>query len=202
MSRLLEDEPRRREPGNFSPQCERCRAGRARRDPRQGQIRGTNGANPECMIPGSITTYLTSRHTDFVPCPHPTAYTAQEVASTLHVSGNRVAKTVMIEADGDIWVAVLPAPERIDLDEIAELLGADEVRMLEEREFAERFKGCEPGAAPPFGRLFGLPVVVDECLGDEDEIVVRGGSHQDAIEMSYADFVALEQPTIGSIHTH
>lgn len=129
---------------------------------------------------------------------HPRAVTAQELAHSLGVSGYQVAKTVVVEADGRPYLAVLPAPDWLDLEAFARVVGAQKARLMREGEFLHFFPDCEPGAEPPFGGLYGLPVVVDESLARQKLLVLRVGSHEEAVEMSWDDFRALERPKLGS----
>ena len=46
---------------------------------------------------------------------HALAYTAQEIAAKQHVSGNQLAKVVMIEADEQLVMAVIRGNDKIDL---------------------------------------------------------------------------------------
>jgi len=150
------------------------------------------------MIPPRILDYLKTKGVAYSWRMHPRAVTAQELAHSLHVTGHRVAKPVLVDVDGQPWIAVVPASERIDLPSLAEALGADNVRLLGENDFVTRFPDCEPGAEPPFGRLWGLPVVVDRDLTVENSIVVRGGDHENAIELSYRDYADMEHPLVAS----
>src|SRR5205809_589180 len=86
---------------------------------------------------------------------HPPAFTAQKRAKYLHVSGGRVGKCVLLRGPSGWLAAVLPATQRVDLRALAEALGGP-VRLATGRELAEVFRDCEWGAAPPFGRLYGL----------------------------------------------
>jgi Ala-tRNA(Pro) deacylase len=150
------------------------------------------------MIPTYITDYLEKRG---VPCEvlaHTQAVTAQEVAAATHVSGHAVAKSVLVEAGGRRWIALLPASENVDLVRLAEALGVREVRLMDEHEFAPIFKGCDAGAEPPFGSLYGLPVIVDRRLTGQEDIVIRAGTHHDGILLSYRAFAALERPRVAS----
>lgn len=152
------------------------------------------------MIPGRIIEYLDSHHVPYERRLHPRAITAQELAATLHVPGRRVAKSVMVKANGQIWIAVLAATELVDEDRLASVLDAPAVRLLHESEFDGLFPDCEPGAEPPFGSLYGLPVVIDSALADAETILFRAGSHEEAIEMRFDDFYGLEsEPKIGAI---
>ena len=61
------------------------------------------------MPTGKIKEYLESQHVDFTSIPHAKAYTAQEIAALTHVPGKEFAKTVMVNIDGRLAMAVLPA---------------------------------------------------------------------------------------------
>lgn len=150
------------------------------------------------MIPKRIIDYLEQGGAKYQRRAHPRAITAQELAASLEVTGYRVAKTVLIEADGKTWMAVLPAPELVDPHRLAQALGARKVRLLHESEFAQLFPGVEPGAEPPFGKLYGLPVLVELSLTREQRLVFRAGSHEEAIELDYAEYARLEQPSVAS----
>lgn len=151
------------------------------------------------MIPHSILEYLERNNAPFQRRPHLRAITAQALAQTLHVTGFRVAKSVILRTgEGDLCIAVCGAPDNVDTERVAALMNVGHVRLAEESEFAPRFTDCEVGAEPPFGNLYGMPVLIDASLRDAGPLLFRAGSHEEAIEMSFQDFVDLEQPRIGS----
>src|SRR5258707_5569388 len=119
---------------------------------------------------------------------HSTAYTAQEVAASAHITGKELAKTVIIELDGKMAMAVLPANRKIVLQELREITGSDEVKVASEDEFRAKFPGCETGAMPPFGNLYGMEVYLAETLSLNDEIAFNAGSHTEVIRMNMVDF--------------
>lgn len=151
------------------------------------------------MIPQSIMEYLERNNVSVQRRRHLRAITAQALAATLHVTGFRVAKSIILkDADGQLCIAVCGAPDIIDTERIADVLNTRRVRLAEESEFAERFPDCEVGAEPPFGKLYGMRVIIDESLRGAGTLLFRAGSHEEAIELSFEDFVNLEQPRIGS----
>jgi Ala-tRNA(Pro) deacylase len=153
------------------------------------------------VIPESVIRHLEAAGVGHRRIPHPRAITAQELAASTHVAGGRVAKSVLVEADGRPWIAVLPATAIIDRDRLAEALGVRRVRLLDEDEFGRFFPDSELGAEPPFGSLYGLPVIVDEALARESKLVVRAGSHEEALEIDNQDFVRLERPRLAQFGT-
>jgi Ala-tRNA(Pro) deacylase len=148
------------------------------------------------MLAPRLKTFLDGNHVSYATLQHPIAFTAQGVAAATHVHGRELAKTVVIRVDDRFVLAVLPAPGRVDLKRFREVVGADLVSLATEAEFQGLFPGCEPGAMPPFGNLYGLPVYVDEKLTLDRQIVFNAGTHSEAVRMEYSDFARLVQPKV------
>jgi len=147
-------------------------------------------------IPPRIRDFLDSENVAYEEIHHERAYTGQEVAHTLHLSGKRCAKTVVLEGDGRLMMAVIPACNRLNLQD---LKGAMEVRCLEmlpESKLANLFPDCEQGAIPPLGRLYNMEVWLDRAMSDSEHIVICAGTHEDCIRMKYADFAKLSHPRL------
>lgn len=152
------------------------------------------------MAAERLMSFLEEQEVEYRTQEHPEVYTAQEVAASEHVSGWLVAKPVLLEANGELAMVVLPAPLQVDLKRAAEELGASEVRLARERDFASTFPDCEPGAEPPFGHLYGVPTYVDRALLDDPVIVFRDGTHTGTVEMSTEDYrrlVEAEEVQVG-----
>jgi Ala-tRNA(Pro) deacylase len=129
---------------------------------------------------------------------HRQAFTAQEIAAVEHVPGKQLAKVVMLRSGKDFIMAVLPAPLRVDLDSAKAVIGKVDLALATEQEFKGLFPQCEPGAMPPFGNLYNLPVYVDRALTEDEEIVFNAGTHTQTVKMKYADFARLVQPKIAA----
>ncbi len=140
--------------------------------------------------------YLDKQGIKYVSLTHSAAYTAQEVAASAHITGKELAKTVIVELDGKMAMAVLPANRKVVLQDLRDVTGSDQVKFASETEFQTRFPDCEPGAMPPFGNLYGMDVYAAESLSDHDEIAFNAGSHTEIIKMAYRDFARLVQPKI------
>ena len=139
---------------------------------------------------------LDSNKVEYDVLAHPQVYTAQDVAAAAHVPGRELAKSVVVKADDRFALAVLPAPRKVNTEQLQKALGAKEVRMAHEAEFAALFPGCELGAMPPFGNLYGVEVFVDRSLTRDEDIVFNAGTHVEAVRMKYKDFERLVNPTI------
>ncbi len=140
--------------------------------------------------------FLDQKSVRYITIRHSSAYTTQEVAAKAHISGNEVAKTVMIKIEGKMAMAVLPASTDIDFDRLKEIFKTNNVLLATEFEFKNRFPDCELGAMPPFGNLYNMEVYADETLTREQEIAFNAGSHIEMIRLKYDDFQRLVNPQI------
>ena len=150
----------------------------------------------------TLEKYLRDQGVQFETVTHPVAYTAQEVAAAQHVSGERFAKVVIVNADGQLVMLVLPASFRVEFPKLKSVLKTKKVRLAREGEFDSSFTDCEVGAMPPFGNLYDLPVYVDESLADVREMVFKVGSHATSMKVKYADYKKLVKPQTADFATH
>ncbi len=146
-----------------------------------------------------LTDYLKKQGVRFQTQHHAQAFTAQEIAASEHIPGKMLAKVVMLTDGVELAMAVVPAPEHVDLKKAQAAIGNKNVRLAEEREFAPRFPDCEVGAMPPFGNLYNVPVYVDNALTEDETIVFNAGSHTDTVSLSYGDFERLAKPSVADL---
>jgi Ala-tRNA(Pro) deacylase len=146
------------------------------------------------MIPDRIDRYLRDRELPFVHSVHMRAVPAQRMAHAEHVTGDRIAKPVVVSLDGKLALAVVSASQHVDVEALRRTTGARVARLAPEESFEGRFEPCEVGAEPALG-LFGLPLFVDGELAREPWIVLRGGTHEDAITIDTAAWMSAESPT-------
>jgi Ala-tRNA(Pro) deacylase len=60
------------------------------------------------------------------------------------------------------------------------------------------FPGCEAGAMPPFGNLYGMNVFVSEALAEDEAIAFNAGTHTELVGLAYRDFERLVKPKVGN----
>jgi len=152
-------------------------------------------------IAAKLKRALDSEHVPYEVRSHRQAFTASGVAKADHVPGAEVAKVVMLRSGHDYFMAVVPATYRVDEVKLRHLLGRSDLHLADEDEFLRVFPDCERGAMPPFGNLYGVPVLVDEHLAHEPEIVFNAGTHVETVHMAYSDFARVVQPRVASFAT-
>lgn len=140
--------------------------------------------------------FLDNNHIKYVLIAHSRAIPAQEVAESAHISGQQLAKAVIVKLDGKLAMVVLPATLKVDLGNLKKLTGVNNVEMATESEFNSLFPDCEVGAMPPFGNLFGIEVYMDNKLSKEKEIAFNAGSHSECMKLAFSDYAKLVNPKI------
>jgi Ala-tRNA(Pro) deacylase len=150
----------------------------------------------------NVQTFLQQKRIAFAALKHAPTFTAQELAATEHVTGNRVAKVVVATAGGKFYMLVLPASHNVRFDRLARVLGHKDCRLATEEELGKLFPDCEVGAMPPFGREYGLETYADTHLAEGEEIIFESGHHDEAVKMKWSDYEALEKPKVAEFAEH
>jgi Ala-tRNA(Pro) deacylase len=145
-----------------------------------------------------IRNLLRQRGVPYHELHHPEAFTAQELAQREHVSGHRVAKVVIVLADGRPIELVLPASRRVVLERVRDLLGATDVRLAQENEIEKSFSDCEVGAVPPLRHWKDVDVLMDASMQIEGEILFQAGTHRDAVRLRFEDWFQIVNPRVGN----
>jgi len=146
------------------------------------------------MLAPRFKEFLDSNGVKYTSIPHRIAYTAMEIAESAHVSGKEMAKTVIVDLDGRLAMAVLPATKHVSLERLGRSVGVRQVGIAKEGEFRYGFPDCEVGAMPPFGNLFDMEVFVDPRLAEDEEIAFNAGNHAEVVRMAYKDFERIVHP--------
>jgi len=163
---------------------------------RRGCWRAAIGSSGDAMkIPERLIEFLNQNQVHYEIVHHPVAFTAQELAAIEGVKGHEHAKVVMAKAGTRLVMLVLSASRRVDWERVRELIG-EALTLAVEADFRERFPDCQIGTMPPFGRLYGVEMLMDAEFSLNTRLAFEAGTHSDAIKMSYADFARLAQPEL------
>ena len=127
---------------------------------------------------------------------HEPTMSSMHTAEACRISGDCLAKAVLLRYNGDYLLAVLPASHQIDLLELREAIGED-VNIASESEIDELFADCVHGAVPPVGDCYDVEVLIDASMDGQPDIYFEGGDHATVVHVSQAQFARL---TAGARH--
>lgn len=149
------------------------------------------------QLPVKLTKFF-KRHKVFYEIQvHPQTFSAARTAQEEHVPGRMFAKAVMAKADGSTVMVVVPSNRHVDLFKLSSALGKLDVRIESEAEFQDLFPDCEPGAMPPFGKIYGIPCYADQNLLEEDYLYFNAGNHLETVKVSSSDFFRVAKAVKG-----
>ncbi len=149
-------------------------------------------------IPAKVQNYLKKLKIKNEVVEHKTVFTVYDLAQTLKIKMNTIVKTLLIKADKEYKLVVLPAHRRLNIEAVKKLLGAKKVSIAKESDMAREMK-VKPGALTPFGQLHKLGVVVDKGLLKMQKGLFGAGSFTESVRLKIKDYIKAEQPTVGNI---
>jgi Ala-tRNA(Pro) deacylase len=153
----------------------------------------------ETEVTQKIIDYLQSKDIPFEKLTHEPVTTSDAAAGARASSLSQGAKALIVKADDKYYHLIISAAERVDNKKLRQILQTRRVRFANSEELLE-LTGCQPGAVPPFGNLFGLPVFMDDALLSEDTVYFNCGSHTVSLRMSREDLAQATESQIVDFH--
>ncbi len=121
-----------------------------------------------------------------------------EAARELGAPPEQVFKTLVVDADGGLVVAVVPVSSMLDLKSLAVAVGAKRASMAVP-DIAERKTGYVVGGISPFGQRTRLPLVLDATATGFATVFVSGGRRGFDLELAPQDLLTATGGTLASI---
>jgi Ala-tRNA(Pro) deacylase len=147
-------------------------------------------------IAPTLHRYLATENIQYDEIPHDPTMSSTRTAEACHVSGDRLAKAVVLRRDGRYMLAVVPASHHLKLSELRARLGGD-IDIANKTEINRLFADCAQGAVPPIGTCYGLDLIVDDSIQTQPEVYMEAGDHKTLLHLSQAQFGRL---TANALH--
>lgn len=134
--------------------------------------------------------YIEDHNVDYDVMHHPLTHCSQETAQVMHIKGNKLAKSVILEDDTGYVMAVLPSTHRLNRNALNSITHRD-LQLTTEKDLQTLFNDCEVGAVPVTAEAYGMEWVVDKALLEQEEVYFEGGDHEHVFHMKGLDFKKL-----------
>lgn len=125
---------------------------------------------------------------------HERVFTSEEAARIRGVPLSSGVKAMVVKSKNGFCLVLVPGDKRIDFEKVGERIGKAKLASPEE---VFRITGCEVGSVHPFGILFGLRVLMDRHILDNQTVNFNAGMHEISINMSPKDMAKLINPELG-----
>lgn len=140
-----------------------------------------------------IVNFLNSNNVLHEVIDHEPVYTSEQAAKVRGLSLKEGAKSLLLKADAQFILAVLPGDRRLDSKKLKKELGVKNLRFAAPDEVKE-VMGCEIGACYPFGNLLGMEMLVDERFIKNEMISFNPGVHDKSIKIKWEDYFRAVKP--------
>jgi Ala-tRNA(Pro) deacylase len=150
----------------------------------------------------TVQQYLAVCEVEYEVVAHPLTQSSMESAQASNITGDRIAKAVVLRAEDGYLLAVLPASHHIRFGQLTEWLDED-VGLATEEQITTLFADCEIGAVPAVGDAYGLEVILDDSVTEQPDVYFEGGDHATLVHLTAGNFRKLVgdvQHTQFSVH--
>jgi Cys-tRNA(Pro)/Cys-tRNA(Cys) deacylase len=122
----------------------------------------------------------------------------REAADALGLDHDQVFKTLVVVADDEMVVAIVPVSCQLSMKRIASAVGAKKATMCDPAA-AERSSGYIVGGISPIGQRKRLRTVIDETAELFDTVYVSGGKRGMDIGLAPGDLIGLLDAIVAPI---
>ncbi|GLS34584.1 aminoacyl-tRNA deacylase [Mesorhizobium tianshanense] len=134
-------------------------------------------------IANRLKDYIDGKGIPYDTVAHHRTSTTRQSAIAAHVPGSLMAKSVVVHHELGYALAVVPSTHRIELGALQDIMDK-RIGLASEDEVVSLFGDCDIGAIPPIGAAYDVPVILDESLGNADDIYFEGGDHRTLVHVS------------------
>ncbi|MDP2812201.1 MAG: YbaK/EbsC family protein [bacterium] len=154
-------------------------------------------------LPSKVIAYLNKAGIKHDLLEHKTAYTAVDVANTMKKKLEEVTKALLVRADRDYYLVILPADHNLDFDKLRKLVSKHnqkdvKVIKIPAEQVAKDVLQIKNDAMTAFGSLYKLPVIMEKKLANLKKAVFASESFNHSVEMAVKDFIEMEKALLGS----
>ena len=138
----------------------------------------------------TLKEYLDYSGVDYDLVEHPYSLTSMHAAEEAHISGENLAKGVVLQDGEHYLVAVVPATHMVLLGKLRKQFKRY-FSLAEEKDLHDLFTDCSVGAVPPIGNAYSVEVIFDDRLNECGDVYFEAGDHTDLVHVSAVDFRCL-----------
>ena len=142
---------------------------------------------------------LAAQNIAFQKLVHEPVTTSEAAAGARGSRLEQGAKALIVKANEKYYHLIISAAKRVDNNKLRKILGTNRVRFATPEEL-KTLTGCLPGAVPPFGNLFDLPVLMDDALLAEETAYFNCGSHTVSLRMARTDLAKATGARVENFH--
>jgi Ala-tRNA(Pro) deacylase len=158
-------------------------------------------------LPKKFESFLKDRKVKYQVVEHKVVYTAYDLAATLHVEPKTIMKSLLIGADRELVLALVPGNMNLDLGKLKKVIAVawkkagtkapKKVDLASEKMITKKLTR-KTGALIPFGSYYKLQTFCDSKLLKENKLLVNTEIFTESLQMTGTNYKKAENPVVGS----
>jgi len=164
------------------------------------------------MISKRVLDYLKKKKYKYEVIEHKTTYTAWDTARTTQkqekkVKPEEVVKALVVRADKDYLLALVPANKRLDKKKLLKVVNADRKKKkipaaksaeLAKEAWMKKNISGKVGATPAFRELTKLDIYIDNVLVKQKNLYIGSGEYEYSVKLATRQYLKNETPVKGN----
>ena len=140
-----------------------------------------------------VEDYLSRHGAKYEVLEHAPSHSSVETARHAAVPADRLVKSVLLEDDDGMILAVLPSHLSVHLGELSSETRR-RLRLADPEDLRSAFPDCADGAIPPLGPAYGIRTILDDSVEAQSDVYFEAGDHRHLVHMSAEQFMAIVGP--------
>ncbi|WP_076409493.1 aminoacyl-tRNA deacylase [Shewanella sp. UCD-KL12] len=139
----------------------------------------------------TLSSFLNKNHVDYSVVKHRKTLSSLDSSASAHIPSSQLIKALLlVNEEGDYMLAGISAGHRLSILKVSELMG-EVYHLADESELLSLFYDCERGATPGLAEAYGVKMMLDKQLIDEEAVYIEAGDHCHLIKINHLQYAPL-----------
>ncbi|QFU22447.1 YbaK/EbsC family protein [Shewanella eurypsychrophilus] len=144
----------------------------------------------------TLASFLNSHHVTYSVVKHRKTLSSLDSSASAHIPSAQVIKAVLlVNGEGDYMLAGIGSGRRLSVLKVSELMG-EVYSLADEQDLLSLFHDCDKGAIPGLAEAYGVKMMLDKRLIDEDKVYIEAGDHCHLIKINHLQYTPLLSGTL------
>ncbi len=144
----------------------------------------------------TLSSFLNSHHVTYSVVGHKKTNSSLDSSASAHIPCTQVVKAILlVNEEGDYLLTGISSGHRLSILKVSELMG-EVYQLADESELLSLFYDCERGATPGLAEAYGVKMILDKQLIDEETVYIEAGDHCHLIKINHMQYTPLLSGTL------
>ncbi|MPY26264.1 YbaK/EbsC family protein [Shewanella psychropiezotolerans] len=144
----------------------------------------------------TLASFLNHNRVDYSIVKHRKTLSSLDSSASAHLPSAQVIKAVLlVNGEGDYMLAGIGSGHRLSILKVSEVMG-EVYQLANEQDLQALFHDCDEGAIPGLAEAYGIKMMLDKRLIDEDMVYIEAGDHCHLIKINHLQYTPLLSGTL------